>query len=448
MTCEGPKTFSDCHMDTPIFNEPLSASNFGDLLFTGDFNINSEYWNSNPITGTLRERIENAGRSITNFEGSLDGGDPIIKHGPNLSVERSMIETIQDSGFDAVSLANNHVMDYGPSGLLQTQNCLRRFDVRHFGAGGNISSAYEPYVFTSNGTKVGVFGLSEHQEQIVTKEDSGVAWAYDTTFVSQIQKDIEDYDVSVLVAHGGAEYIPIPPRSWRIFLRDCAELGFDLIIGHHPHTPQGWECHSDTPIFYSLGNFAMYRSSRPSTHWSYIVECDIEKESLSEIRVILVNTVDGQVETISPEKTSDKVNYLLESSNIISDNSVYKKYWQEVSMRQFNKIYHRQLSNYGLGAITTFINDPIRAMDKATRRLMNIPPQNNSVGVREYIQNPSHRCIIRTALGVRTGSEVDRRTDSVKKNTQELFDQIETDKNTLQKNIWRIKKLIDRMGDI
>jgi poly-gamma-glutamate synthesis protein (capsule biosynthesis protein) len=440
--------FSDFLIDAEVSHGPPSNRESENLLFTGDLYFGHDFWKDDPFSRLLKEKVRDAECAVTNLEGTFNTGEPIAKQGPNLSIEESTIETIANSGFDAVSLANNHAMDYGPEGLTAMQSTVRETDLESFGAGADLGAALDPVTVTCGGATVGIFGLSENQEGTADENTPGVAWAYEPNIGSRLQRRVEEFNVSVLVAHGGVEYVPIPPRSWRRFLRSCTDLGFDLILGHHPHTPQGWEWYQETPIFYSLGNFAMYRPNYPSTHWSYILDVDVNEKSVSGIRVILTTVSEGKIKIINPDSVPDETNYLKKSSEIVSDDQLFEPHWQTVATRVYRDIYHRQLKVYGLGTIMKLLSDPFRELDQLTRRVTGIPAQDSHLAFKEYIQNPSHRDVIRTTLSLETGAVSDQRTNETTTTIQKLCEQSDgrQNKQGVEKHIWRLKTAAKRFS--
>lgn len=418
-----------------------------DILFTGDFYLGHDFWKENPVSEPLKEQIRTAEYAVTNLEGAIDAGEPIVKQGPNLSIPGSTIETVRNSGFDAVSLANNHAMDFGGEGLAKTQDAVREAGMESFGAGPNLQTAIAPVTVDCGDTTVGIFGLSENQEETAGENSAGIAWAYEPNIGLKLQKRIEECDVSVLVAHGGIEYVPIPPRSWRAFLRSCTDLGFDLILGHHPHTPQGWESYQGTPIFYSLGNFAMYRPDRPSTQWGYLVKAQLDDRHLTGVRVSLTEVSDGQVRTSKSPGHGSYRAYLANSSRIVAANDDYKPHWQTVAVKLFEELYDRQLSRYGLGRVTALFNDPVRELDQLTRACAGLPGQDIDRAMKEYIQNPSHRCTMQTALALKTSAERDKRTAVAEKTIRQMFQRIDDEQTDVQKNLWRLRIVARRILD-
>ena len=91
----------------------------------------------------------------------------------------------------------------------------------------------------------------------------------------------------ILIAHAGVEYIPTPPPYIKKIFKNFADQGVDLIVGHHPHVSQGFEIYKNCPIFYSLGNFTMWRNNlRKNCYESFFLNIEIQDNILSTINMI------------------------------------------------------------------------------------------------------------------------------------------------------------------
>lgn len=169
------------------------------------------------------------------------------------------LPALRDSGIDVVSLANNHTLDQGVEGLLDTMDHLDEAGIRHMGAGNNDTEAFAPVIIEQNGIKVAYIGLSRVVPDISWKADknvAGVAETYDTTrAVTAIRNASEQADVVVVMVHWGKERSDTPQQYQRDFAKQYIDAGADLVIGSHPHVMQGFETYKGKWIAYSLGNF-------------------------------------------------------------------------------------------------------------------------------------------------------------------------------------------------
>ena len=157
-------------------------------------------------------------------------------------------------GFDAVSLANNHLLDYGREGIEDAIAVLDRAGITHTGAGRTREDAIRPAIVEIGGTKVAFIGMA----MVGTMTDSEVCiMPLDIAVASEAIGVARDAGASVVICspHWGYEYVHFPTPDQQAFGRKLIDAGADLVVGHHPHVVQGIEAYKGKFIFYSLGNF-------------------------------------------------------------------------------------------------------------------------------------------------------------------------------------------------
>jgi poly-gamma-glutamate synthesis protein (capsule biosynthesis protein) len=182
-------------------------------------------------------------------------------------------QTLANAGIDVVSLANNHMWDYGKKALLETFDNLERAGVRYVGASRERDQVYEPLIVNKNGWSIAIFAVTHIWNQGAFDRHPGrdhVAWAAFDELGKKLKKARKKHDLVLVSYHGGGEYVDMPMQWTREFVRAVMATGADAVIGHHPHVPHGVGWHGDRPVFYSLGNlvFAMH-SDHPWTGTSF-----------------------------------------------------------------------------------------------------------------------------------------------------------------------------------
>lgn len=391
------------------------------IVLLGDCAMNSNFFNKSPVNDPLEDRINDATIAVTNFEAATDCASPILKTGPNIAASEPLYDTLVELGIDAVTLANNHAMDYGMDGLSATIRACEEHDLKPFGAGSNLEAAFKPLELSVDGTSVGIFGLTEHEIGTTGPDAAGVCWIRAPETLSSISAMAAEYDISIVIAHGGIEYVPIPPPSWRNLLRTIAGLGVDLVVGHHPHNAQGWEIYEGTPICYSLGNFLMYNEYFRGARWGYLVDAELENGEISRISLSFTEARDGQVDLMAGD-TGPYHEYLCRSSQILTDDQLYESYWQWIAQRLYDERYRARFADYGQGVLGMLVRYPMYTLDKVTRELAGADVQTESkLGIVDHISNQSHRDVIRGALDLEI-SRADRQGDGrVEDDLNELF---------------------------
>lgn len=167
---------------------------------------------------------------------------------------------LKEAGFDVMSLANNHALDFGTTGSANTRSTLDALGIKHAGSDKTqFSTAY----LDSKGLKIAVIGFA-HNNVVPNVNDLVTA----KRLVAEADKKA---DIVIVSFHGGAEGTGnqnVPQRTEMffgesrgnlpLFSRTVIDAGADLVIGHGPHVLRGVEMYKDRLIAYSLGNFATY----------------------------------------------------------------------------------------------------------------------------------------------------------------------------------------------
>jgi len=189
------------------------------------------------------------------------------------------LPAFRDAGFDAVNLANNHTMDFGPDGLRDTMRHLDENGIAHVGAGETAEEAYAPEYIEKNGLRIALLGFSRVIPDVSWKVGDrkiGLAETYDYTKpVAAIEKAAAEADLVVVMAHWGDELREEPHPEKQVDLaRRYIDAGADLVVGSHPHVLQGFERYGGGWIAYSLGNFIFTKSKEPLTYDSAVLLAD------------------------------------------------------------------------------------------------------------------------------------------------------------------------------
>ncbi len=165
---------------------------------------------------------------------------------------------MKDAGIGLVSLANNHAMDYGKQGLLNTIEALRRAGIPHVGAGTNRREACSPLFLDVVGRRIAFLARSSVIVSAPTdagKDNAGVAFLDVEETIATVRSCLPRADLVILLLHWGLEEYSYPSPAQRKLARRFVDAGVSIILGHHPHVIQGFEYYRSAVIAYSLGNF-------------------------------------------------------------------------------------------------------------------------------------------------------------------------------------------------
>ena len=174
-------------------------------------------------------------------------------------VDPKYASVLPELGADIVTLANNHMLDFGRGPLKETLEALDEAGILHVGAGQNLEEAKALKTVEAGGRVIGFLGatrvIPEHS-WTASRSNSGLFTTYDPTkLLEEIQAAKETCDYVVVYVHWGIERNTEPEEYQKTLARQYIDAGADAVIGAHPHVLQGIEYYQGKPIFYSLGNF-------------------------------------------------------------------------------------------------------------------------------------------------------------------------------------------------
>lgn len=239
-------------MDKNYINIFISGD-FAPRLRVNDAIKRGEY---DKLYGSLLSIIREADFSITNLESPLlDYGTPIVKTGPNLKAPPKSVEALHYAGFNMVTMANNHIMDYGNGGYRSSIDLCNKYGIEYVGIGDNADEARKYKKIKIKDKTIAFINLAENEWSTTTNEVPGANSLNEIEAYYQIINAKRNADYVIMIIHGGHEFYEMPsPRMVRLY-RWFIDLGCDAVIGHHTHCFCGDELYKGKPIVYSLGNF-------------------------------------------------------------------------------------------------------------------------------------------------------------------------------------------------
>jgi poly-gamma-glutamate synthesis protein (capsule biosynthesis protein) len=212
------------------------------------------------------ERVAPAAR-VVNLETSITRRDVPEPKGINYRMHPDNIGCLRAARLDICILANNHVLDYGPAGLMETLETLRKADIRSVGAGRNRDEAMSPVVHALPGGPHLVVGACAHESSGVPDhwaaltEEPGVNLLPDLSdetagdVAAGVARRKLTGDVAVLSIHWGGNWGYDVPRSHIDFAHRLVEGGIDIVYGHSSHHVRPIEIYRGRLILYGCGDF-------------------------------------------------------------------------------------------------------------------------------------------------------------------------------------------------
>ena len=252
-----------------------------------------------------------------------------------------------DSGFNLVSLANNHTMDKGEQGVINSLNYWNeKKDVVHAGQYSSFDDRDSVNVYEKNGIKYAFFSYTTWTNGLETptgKEYLNNVYSNDKA-QNDISKVRDSVDVVIVAMHWGNEYsLGVSDKQIEI-ANYLSSLGVDIIIGSHPHVVEPVEFIGKTLVIYSLGNFISDQEGIERLT-GLMMSVDIKKSVDSGITTISLDNLKADlVYTYSKYGRGFKVYPYSELNNVILPN--YREYYEKykgVVMSKCNNIEFVQL---------------------------------------------------------------------------------------------------------
>ena len=248
-------------------------------------------------------------------------------------------------------------MDNGYDGLKKTINNLKKYKINHVGADFSQRKIYRPYLFEKNNQKVAIINTSEGEEANERYNNHiGASDIESYKVIDQIRSCKSKGYLVILIAHAGIEYIPAPPPYLSEIFKNFVDEGADIVIGHHPHVSQGFEIYKNAPIFYSLGNFTMWKKNLRKNCYHSFLNLSVQENIISEINLIPFKINKSGLQLIPKTKYYKKIvelNSFLRKSDNIWKGYVYRKnsiraYFSEciTFFYNFNEYKFRQINKH------------------------------------------------------------------------------------------------------
>ena len=214
------------------------------------------------------------------------------------------LDFLRAAKIDGVTLANNHVLDYGPDALLDCVKLLDRAGIKLTGAGATLEEALAPAVFGLPEGRVAVVSLTDNEPEweatrakpgvnYVAYNDRGLVEPYRSRMAQLLASARRQADMVIVGAHVGPNW-GAPSRAMQALARELIDMGADLYWGHSNHTPQGIQLYKGKTVIYSAGDFIDdYMVDKDERNdLSFLFMLDVEKNRIVRISLYPVRIED------------------------------------------------------------------------------------------------------------------------------------------------------------
>ncbi|MFZ2205002.1 MAG: CapA family protein [Minisyncoccia bacterium] len=266
---------------------PDEVQNFATLMFTGDIMLDRGVKNSvmKNFDGYYSALFNNLGifKKADIVFGNLEG--PASDEGEDkhnlysFRMDPSVIPALKGAGFSIVSVANNHVGDWGRVAYGDTLDLLKENEILYTGGGINSQEAEQPTIIEKYGMKIGYLGFSDvGPNWMGAKENlAGLLLTNNPRFDEIISNASKQVDYLVVSFHFGDEYQTVHNDRQEYLAHKAIDDGAKIIIGTHPHVVQDTENYKDGFIAYSLGNLIFDQYFSENTMQGMLLEIKLNK---------------------------------------------------------------------------------------------------------------------------------------------------------------------------
>jgi poly-gamma-glutamate synthesis protein (capsule biosynthesis protein) len=298
---------------------PVSLAAVGDIMLAGSSAKLLQRTGYDYPFAALAGRLRGCDVAVGNLEA------PIATSGREFTGKRFRFRTdaraaaaMQRAGFGVLTLANNHMMDFGSDGLLSTLGHLNNQGIRYAGAGADLSSARQATVVTVDGVRIAflAYSLTYPAEFYATGQRAGTAPGLRRYVAEDVARARRGAEYVVVSFHWGGEGESLP-RSYQVAAAHHAiDAGADVVLGHHPHVLQGVERYGRGVILYSLGNFAFGSMSRKAGE--SVLARIVFDGGVREVELVPLNVLNRQVRFQPREINGIPADSLIERMNRLS----------------------------------------------------------------------------------------------------------------------------------
>ena len=305
----------------------MKISICGDVSTTYSANLFKSRDNE-ALFGDVPSAFLDSDRVIVNLECALTEKEtPILKKGPNLKGPIETASVLKEIGVTDCAISNNHIMDYGIAGILDTKKALLAAELNFTGFGENYEDSRKNLVLEADGKRVAIIAVCEHEYCYALENRLGARPfdPYDT--LEDIRSAKAECDFVIVLYHGGKEQSVYPSPRLRKASQAMAKAGADVILCQHSHCIGCYECYLDSHILYGQGNFHFTgRSEHP--HWQSGLIAEITLKDKANIRFIPVK-VNGLGIELARGKDYDAIMDALDAQSKNLHNGVWLKKWDE-----------------------------------------------------------------------------------------------------------------------
>ena len=250
--------------------------------------------------------LRSADIAFVNLEAPFSDRGRLMEHGMIFKTEPNMIAALQTAGIAIVSTANNHARDCDSYGVEFTLSWLEQHGILAVGSAATAEAAHAGIVVERNGLRVGFLAYTFDQSNGNYKDvDNRIASMDVAKMQADVARLLTHADVVIVSMHAGSEYRPHPNAQQIAFAHAAIDAGARVVVGHHPHVTQPWECLENGVIFYSLGNLVFDQFQRRETQHGALAEVVFSGKTLESAALLPIDIVETVPRLSAESRKSD-----------------------------------------------------------------------------------------------------------------------------------------------
>ena len=253
------------------------------------------------------------------------------------------VRALRRAGFDFLNMAANHVLDAGQVGLDYTQRVLEAEGIVTGGVGRTPEKARALKTVRKHGITFGFLCYVEDNNYTLGNTHAGIAYYEPDAVVEDVRRHRDAVDVLVVSVHADIEFMPTPSVPRLAGFRRIAAAGADIVLGHHPHVPQGCEMVGGCLIAYSLGNFVFnahtspyLKGNGPHTWHSFVLLVKVTKDGVRSFERVPFEIHEPPEQRPHPQvgrARRDALDYLERLDRYLRRPAFVRKTWRKVAKR-------------------------------------------------------------------------------------------------------------------
>ncbi len=309
--------------------QPLKLCILGDICPARGFLTEFAQCDHEQIFGDVLPELQSADVCVANLETpASDHGAPIEKCGAAFCCDPVALQTLKAAGIGCLSLANNHILDYGGQALTDTVTEAEKLGIKTFGGGANAADAAKPLFVEQKGWKLGFLSFAEEEFNIAGETTPGANLFDPYCSLNEIRNAKAQCDYLVVLYHGGIEHYALPSPLLQKKCRAMADAGADLILCQHSHCIGTTEAWNGVTILYGQGNAVFgKRGEKEAWNTGLLTTVTLTEED-NTVSFRLLRAEEHGIRFASEKENAERLQKMAEQSARLPDKQYVQSQWE------------------------------------------------------------------------------------------------------------------------